>query len=133
MPLRFPAQSRKPNSPCSLFLAITILLLVSTSAAQDPVKTQEDAVKSLMTECLQLGMEGSPASFTKAIEKCESARVSLHSLNIPEGEGVMLVITGYAYSQLDQNQKALEKYEQSVSLFRAAGVPRGEATALLQL
>ena len=45
----------------------------------------------------------------------------------------MLVMTGYAHSQLDQNQKALEKFEQSLALFRAAHEPRGEATALLHL
>jgi CHAT domain-containing protein len=136
MPLRFPAQSRKHN--CLIFqrilvLAISAALLGSTIAAQNPQQTQTDAAMRLMLECQQLIVEGSPASLTKSLETCESAGTVLHSLNIPAGEGVMLVMTGYAHSQLDQNQKAIEKYEQSLPLFRAAHEPKGEATALLQL
>jgi CHAT domain-containing protein len=125
----------KPN--CSMFrglvLVITILVLSGTISAQDSGQPQEAAVERLMGECLQLVMEGSTPSFTKAIEKCESARISLHSLNIAAGEGAVLLISGYAYSQLGQDEKAIESYEQSVSLLRAAGQPRGEATALLSL
>jgi len=136
MPLRFLAQSRKPN--CSIFhhtllLAITIALLGSTVAAQDPRQAQADATAKLLLECLQLVQEGSPASHTKAIEKCESARVTVHSLNIPEGEGNVLLLLGYANSQLDQNQKAIENYEQAISLFRVAGQKKMEAVALLLL
>jgi len=86
-----------------------------------------------MSEGLQLIAEGSPTSFKKGIDKLESARVLLHSLNFPEGEAVILILTGYAYSQLKQDQKAIEQLEQSVSLFRTAGKPRGEALALLLL
>jgi len=86
-----------------------------------------------MSEGLQLVAEGSPASLPKAIDKLESARVLLHSLNFPEGEAVILILTGYAYTQLKQDQKAVEQLEQSVGLFRAAGKPRGEALALLHL
>jgi CHAT domain-containing protein/Tfp pilus assembly protein PilF len=86
-----------------------------------------------MGECLQLVQEGSPAFLTKAIEKCDSAKAMLRSLNIAAGEGAVLIMTGYAYSQLDQDQKAIESYEQSVSLLHAAGQQKGEATALLCL
>src|SRR4026208_1809363 len=130
MCLRFPTPSRKLN--CSLFLLITILLLHCTVAAQDPRKTQDEATR-LMGECLQLVQEGLPASLTKAIEKCESARALFHSLNFPAGEGAVLMMTGFAYSQLDQDQKAIETYEQSASLFRAANFPKGEAASLLHL
>jgi CHAT domain-containing protein/tetratricopeptide (TPR) repeat protein len=136
MQLRFHAQSSKPNHTTfhrGLSLLISILLLGSTIAAQDTRKTQEDAAARLMSEGLQLVAEGSPTSLPKAIDKLESARVLLHSLNFPEGEAVILILTGYAYSQLRQDQKAIEQLEQSVSLFRAAGKPRGEALALLHL
>lgn len=136
MQLRFHAQSSKPNYTTfhrGLSLLISILLVGSTIAAQDTRKTQEEAAARLMSEGLQLVAEGSPASFQKAIDKLESARGLLHSLNFPEGEAVILILTGYAYSQLKQDQKAIEQLEQSVSLFRAAGKPRGEALALLHL
>jgi len=86
-----------------------------------------------MSEGLQLVTEGSPASLQKGIEKLDSARVLLHSLNFPEGEAVILILTAYANNHLKQEQKAIEQLEQSVSLFRAAGKPRGEALALLLL
>jgi CHAT domain-containing protein/tetratricopeptide (TPR) repeat protein len=130
MCLRFPTPSRKLN--CSLFLLITIFLLSDALAAQDPRKTQDEATR-LMGECLQLVQEGLPASLSKAIDKCESARSLFHSLNIPAGEGAVLMMTGFAYSQLDQDQKAIESYEQSASLFRAANIPKGEAASLLHL
>ena len=136
MHLRFHAHSSKPNCATvhrGLSLLIIILLLVGTIPAQDSRKTQEDAAARLMSEGLQLIAEGSPTSFKKGIDKLESARVLLHSLNFPEGEAVILILTGYAYSQLKQDQKAIEQLEQSVSLFRTAGKPRGEALALLLL
>jgi CHAT domain-containing protein len=136
MQLRFHAQSSKPNYTAfrrGLSLLTCILLLGSTIAAQDTRKTQEDAAARLMSEGLQLVAEGSPTSLPKAIDKLESARGLLHSLNFPEGEAVILILTGYAYSQLRQDQKAIEQLQQSVSLFRAAGKPRGEALALLHL
>jgi CHAT domain-containing protein len=115
-----------------LFLLITILLLVGTVAAQDR-KTQAETVKRLMIEGTQLVKEGSPASLTKAIEKFESARTLLHSLDLPAGEGAMLAMLGFIYNQLEQDQKAIEKYEQSLVLFRAAGEKKGEATSLAHL
>jgi CHAT domain-containing protein len=134
--MRLHAQSSKPNYTTfhrALSLLMSILLAGSTIAAQDSRKTQEDAAARLMSEGLQLVAEGSPTSLPKAIDKLESARVLLHSLNFPEGEAVILILTGYAYGQLKQDQKAIEQLEQSVSLFRAAGKPRGEALALLHL
>src|ERR1044072_9349047 len=99
MQLRFHAQSSEPNYTRlhrGLSLLISILLLVSTIAAQDTRKTQEDAAARLMSEGLQLVAEGSPTSLPKAIEELESARVLLRSLNLPKGEAVILILTGYA-------------------------------------
>ncbi|HJP93392.1 MAG TPA: tetratricopeptide repeat protein, partial [Pyrinomonadaceae bacterium] len=123
----------KPTSQRALFLLITILLFGATIAAQDTRKTQEDEATKLLAEGLQLVSEGSPASLTKAIEKLESARTSVHALNLPEGEGAALCLLAYAYDQLGQDQKAIEKYEESLPLFRAARSPKGEATALLHI
>src|SRR5829696_8462614 len=93
-------------------LLITILLLAGPIAAQDTRTSHEDAAQRLMVEGLQLVTEGSRASLTKAIEKFESAKAALHALNLPAGEGVMLTMLGYVYSQLQQDQKAIEMYEQ---------------------
>jgi hypothetical protein len=110
MHLRFPAKSSKPNhSPfCrGLSLLLAIVLLGGTIAAQDTRQAQEDAAIRLMTEGLQLTVEGSPASLTKAIDKFESARGLLHTLNFPGGEGVILLALGTVYNLLEQNQKAI--------------------------
>ena len=117
----------------SLLLAITIVLLVGTIAAQNPRQTPEAEVISLMNEGMQLVVEGSPASLTKAIEKLESARTLLHSLNIPAGEAVVLLLSGYAYGQLEQDQKAIEKFEQSASISHGAGDKRIEGLSLFHL
>ena len=133
---RSPASSRKPTGSTfrtGLLAVVTVLLLGGTIAAQETKETQEDAAKRLMVEGMQLVVEGTPASLTKAIEKFESARPVLRSLNLPAGEAIMLTMIGYAYSQLEQNQKAIEKYTESLPLYRAAGEKRGEAGALLHL
>jgi CHAT domain-containing protein len=136
MHLKPPTHSNKRR--CStlhrvLLLLITLLVVSGTIAAQDIKKTQEESAMRLMTEGMQLVAEGSPASLTNAIEKFESARLTLRPLNLPVGDAAMLMMIGFAYSQLEQNQKAVEKYEQSLPLFRAADEQRGEAIALLFL
>ena len=134
MHLRFPSQSPKPNYSTfqrSLLLAIAIVVLGGTIAAQDPAKIQE--AEKLTTESLQLITEGSPESLTKAIEKLESAKILFRSLNFPAGEGAVLSLIGSAYNLLGQNQKAIEAYTQAIPLYRAGGETRGEALAFYQL
>src|SRR5215467_8597074 len=110
MHTQFPTQSSKSNYQTfhrCLSLLITILLLGGTITAQDSAaqdrKTQEEEAVRLMAEGLQLVAEGSPTSLTKALEKIESARILCHSLNVPEGEAVMLSLAGSAYQRLEQN------------------------------
>jgi len=116
-----------------LLLLMSILLFGGTVTAQDTRQTPEEAATRLMSEGLQLANEGSPASLNIAIDKFESARELLHSLNIPVGEGAALAMLGGIYTLLDQNQKAMEMYEQSLAFFRVANEKKGEATVLLQL
>lgn len=127
------AHSKKTMLHRLLSLSLSTLLLVGTMAAQNTRKEQEDAAVRLMSEGFQLVQEGSPASFAKAIDKLEAARVLLHSLNFPEGEAVILLLIGHAHNQLKQDQQAIEQLEQSAAIFRAIGKPRGEALALLHL
>lgn len=130
---------RKPKLNCSTLcrsvcLLTALVLVVGPLAAQVTKETNdEETAKRLMVEGMQLVAEGSSASLTKAIEKFESARVPLRSLNLPVGDAVMLTMIGYAYNQLEQNQKAIDKYTEALPLFRAAGEPKGEASALLHL
>jgi CHAT domain-containing protein len=136
MHLKLPTYSNKRKGSTfhrALLLLMTLLVACGTAAAQETKKPQEDEVMRVMTEGMQLVAEGSPASLTKAIEKFESARVALRSLNLPVGDAVMLMMIGYAHGQLEQNQKAIEKYQQSLPFFRAAGEQKGEASALLHL
>ena len=86
-------RSHAPN--CSTFhrglsLLLTILLLGGTITAQDtpqdPRKAQEQEAVRLMSEGLQLATEGSPAALRKAIDKFESAREPIRSLNLPVGD-----------------------------------------------
>jgi len=136
MHLKLPTHSNKRKGSRfhrALLLLITLLVVSGTIAAQDTRQTQEQAAMKSMAEGLQLITEGSATSLSKAIEKFESARVLLHSLNNTLGEAALLSITGSAYFLLGQTQQAIEKYEQSLPLFRAAGDKKGEAAALLQL
>jgi hypothetical protein len=61
-----------------------------------------------MAEGLQLITEGSPASLSKAIEKFESARVLMHSLNNTLGEAALLSITGSAHFCLGSLNRRLK-------------------------
>lgn len=135
MHLKLPTLSGKQTGVLRrvLLLLITLLVVSGTVTAQDTSQTQEQAATKLMAEGLQLIAQGSPASISKAIEKFESARVLMHSLNNTLGEAALLSITASAYFLLGQNQQAIEKYEQSLPLFRLAGDKKGEAAALLQL
>ena len=117
----------------ALLLLLTVFVVSGQVTAQEAAQTQEESAMRLMTEGMQLVLEGSPASLTKAIDKLESARAILHSVKNSLGEATMLSLIGHAYTQLDQNQKASEKFQESLPLFRAAGSPQGEGAALLRL
>jgi CHAT domain-containing protein len=120
-----------------LSLLLTILLFCGTITAQDTAqdtrKAQEQEAVRLMSEGLQLATEGSPASLRKAIDKFESAREPIRSLNLPAGEGVVLCAVGVIYTLLEENQKATENLEQSLPFFQKAGEKKGEGAALLYL
>jgi CHAT domain-containing protein/predicted negative regulator of RcsB-dependent stress response len=136
MHLKLPTGSNKRS--CLTFhrvllLLVTLLVVGGTIAAQDTRQTQEQAAMKSMAEGLHLITEGSTTSVSKAIEKFESARVLMHSLNNTLGEAALLSITGSAYFLLGQTQQAIEKYEQSLPFFHAAGDKKGEGATLLQL
>jgi CHAT domain-containing protein len=131
MHLKHPTCGKSALRRPSLLLFITLILLGGTVAAQETKESQEQAATKSMLEGMQLVAEGSPASLTKAIEKFETARTAMHSLKIPLGEGLMLSLIGHAYSMLDQNQKAKEKFLESLPLLHES--PQAEGAALIRL
>src|SRR5262245_15459735 len=128
MPLRFPAQSRKP-----LLITILLLALAFPIAAQNARETAPETLRRLVIEGQQLVDDGSPASLTKAVEKFEAARQLAHSLNNVAGEAALLSQVGFLYNQLGQNRKALEIYTQALPLFRITADRKGEATTLFHM
>jgi tetratricopeptide (TPR) repeat protein len=116
-----------------IILVLTLFLAAGTIAAQQTGKPQEDELKQLLTEGMQLMAEGSSASLEKAILKFESARLVLRSLDLRSVDAFILTMIASAYSGLKQDQKAIEKYSEALPLLRAAGEKQLEAATLLQL
>src|SRR5215510_9604155 len=110
MYLRFPTPSIKTFRR-GFFLLITLLLLSGIVAAQN---TKHAQAQKLLVEAQQLIDEGSTASLTKAIEKLEAARTVATSFSNLVREAALLSEIDSLYIQLDQNQKALQAYAQSL-------------------
>src|SRR4051812_22965578 len=130
MQFKLPTWSKTRNSlrwQRGIVFAITILLLSGAAHAQKPQESPEEAAKRLMFEGLQLVSVGTPESLTKAIEKLEAARAPIQTLKLPAGEAAVLTLIGYAYTRLEQDEKAVDSYMQSLPLYRTAGEKRGEA------
>jgi len=136
MHLQFPTQLCQSNCLTirrCLFLLITLLLLGDTIAAQNITDIKQAVAQKLLVEVQQLVDEGSPASLTKANKNIEAARLLVDSFNNGVTKATLLSEIGSLYKQLDQNQKAMEVYGQSLSLFRAARDRKGEAESLFNI
>lgn len=101
--------------------------------AQETRKAQEEAARKLITEAFQLKDEGSAVSLSNAIQKFEAARTLCRSLNNGHAEADLLAQIGFLYNELEQHQKAIENYTQSLPLYRVAGDKTGEASAIFHL
>ena len=134
--LGFPTRLDGPNRstfPRGLFLLVAMILLGGTIAAQNTKETKQKAAQRLIKEGQRLVDEGSATSLTKAIEKFEAARKLAHSINNVAHEADLLLELASLYSQLGQNQKALETYAHTLRLFRAARDRKGKAAALIRI
>ena len=111
-----------------LFLLITVLLLGNAVTAQETREAQEEAARKLITDAFQLKGDGSAASLSKAIEKFEAAKGLCRSLKNVNAEADLFAQIGFLYDELEQYQKAIENYTQSLPLYRVAGDKAGEAS-----
>jgi len=89
-----------------------------------------EAAEKVYQEVLKLYQQGTADSKRSAIVKYEEALKLYREAGDTLGQAVSLLALGKIYSDLGENQKALEYYSQSVSLFRALGVRRWEAIIL---
>jgi tetratricopeptide (TPR) repeat protein len=136
--------------PKSLVLLIGILLLSESVArtptqfslergeswiAQQPAATSQDATRAAAERALQEGMrlyqQGTVESLRGAIAKLEEARSLYRVVGDRAGEALTLLGIGKIYSDLGEQQKALEFYNQSLPLSRAVGNRAMEAATLL--
>jgi CHAT domain-containing protein/Tfp pilus assembly protein PilF len=91
--------------------------------------SNEAAAKALK-EGLQLYQQGTAEAKRSAIAKFEEALKLFRAGGDRRGEAATLNKIGRVYSDLGEQQKALEYYSQSLPLFRAVGDRRGEAVTL---
>jgi CHAT domain-containing protein/tetratricopeptide (TPR) repeat protein len=130
MHLRLPTGSSKPHC---VTLLIALLLLGGTVTAQETREAQEEAARKLIKEAFQLKDDGSAASLSKAIEKFEAAKIFCRALNNVNAEADLFAQIGFLYDALEQHQKAIASYTESLPLYRAAGDKSGEAASLFHL
>jgi CHAT domain-containing protein/uncharacterized protein HemY len=88
------------------------------------------AAEKALTEAVQLYQQGTAESLRKAIAKLEEALKLYREAGETSGQAASLFALGKAYSDLGENQKALDYYSQSLPLSRALGDRTIEATTL---
>ena len=88
-----------------------------------------EAIK-LIEEASGLFKQGSKESLLAAKKKFEAALVSWEKLGSKEGQATVLLAIGKIDSNLGENQKALQYYNQALPLFRSIKDRTGEASAL---
>ncbi len=91
-----------------LLLLVIFALLAGTLAAQTDQETKRAAAEKLLSEATQLYKEGAKDSLEQAIQKLEQARPLFHSINEASSEAGTLNNIGKVYSDLGENQKALD-------------------------
>jgi tetratricopeptide (TPR) repeat protein len=106
----------------------------SSKIAQSPGATKENAER-LFEEGMTLYQQGSAESLRQAIQKLQEALSLYRVMNDKKNEANTLVWIGRVYSDLGEKQKALDFFNQALSLMWAVGdtLPRNrpvEATTL---
>ncbi|MEG5233159.1 tetratricopeptide repeat protein [Microcoleus sp. AT9b-C3] len=89
-----------------------------------------EAAQKAFQEGAQLYNQGTAQAKRSAITKFEEALKLFRAVGDRSGEANTLTWLGGIYSELGEQQKALEYYSQSLPLFRATGDRGGEATTL---
>ena len=106
----------------------------SSKIAQSPAATKKNAER-LLEEGMTLYQQGSAESLRQAIQKLQEALSLYRVMNDKKNEANTLVWIGRVYSDLGEKQKALDFFNQALSLMWAVGdtLPRNrpvEATTL---
>jgi CHAT domain-containing protein/Flp pilus assembly protein TadD len=106
----------------------------SPSIAQQSAATEQEATRTAaeraFEEGVQLYQQGTAESKRQAIAKFEEALPVFRAVGDQKGEAGTLLFIGRVYSDLGENQKALDYYNQSLPLMRALSYKKGEAVTL---
>ncbi|XZN98457.1 MAG: CHAT domain-containing protein [Microcoleus sp.] len=118
-------------------IALSLQLSPPVSAAvpvgkvvQTPQTNSSEAAQKLYEEAEKLYYQGTKEALTSAIAKYEEALKLYRSAGDRLQETITLNNIGFVYSNLGEQQKALDYYNQSLPLSRAIGDRRVEATTL---
>ncbi|TAD92120.1 MAG: CHAT domain-containing protein, partial [Oscillatoriales cyanobacterium] len=125
-------------------VGVAILLGVPAVAAPSAIKISQGgsqqsggnaaaAAERAFKEGDQLYQQGTAESLRKAIAKFEEALKLYREAGDRSGEATTLSGIGNVYSDLGEQQKALEYLSQSLTLIRAVGDRDGEATTLYNI
>jgi len=126
---------------CGIAVGASILLGVPAVAAPSAIKISQGvsqqfggnpaaAAERALIEGGQLYQQGTAESLRQAIAKYEEALKLFRAVGAHDREATTLNNIGVVYSELRENQKALEYYSQSLALRGAVGDRGGEAGIL---
>ena len=108
-----------------------------SSLAQQPGATEIEANRAAAErayeEGVQLYQQGTAESLQQAITKFVEVLPVLRAEGKKAGEAYILSFIGYIYSNLGEKQKALEFYNQSLSMSQAIVDKRGEARTFYKI
>ncbi len=109
----------------------------SSSLAQQPGATEQDATQAAAERAFQEGMQlykqGTAESLRQAIARWEEALPLYRATDDKKGEAITLNNIGLVYSALGDKQTALDYFNQSLSLMRQVGDKAGESIILTNL
>ncbi|MGB8685888.1 MAG: CHAT domain-containing tetratricopeptide repeat protein [Microcoleus sp.] len=115
----------------SLHLSQPVAAVVPLGKAVQTAQTSSsEAAAKALKEGLQLYQQGTAEALKGAIALFEQALKLYREAGEKYEQAASLLVIGRIYSDLGEQQKALEYYNQSLPLFRATGDAEAEATTL---
>lgn len=100
------------------------------NATVSPANDKKAQIERLVIEAKNLKAGQSAAGYRKAIENLIKVRQLSRELNNTQDEGFALQNIGFLYNTLGEQQKALDYYNQSLTILRALKNPEAEAQTL---
>ena len=122
----------------SILLSVPVMAAPMTTQLSQGVPQQGGgnaaaAAKKAYDEGLQLYRQGTAEAKKSALAKWEAALKLYREAGDRRGEANTLTSIGRVYSDLGEQQKALDYYSQSLPLYRATGDRSGEANTLTSI